>query len=85
MEKRHKEGYGLYVKDYDNRSNDRIANRPLLPNEYIIDVNGKDADAVFNEAIKVIDNAKILKDYDYTLPDKNLFESWVKSNNLSLK
>ena len=52
MEKRHKEGYGLYVEDYDNRSNDKIANRPLLPNEYIIDVNGKDADAVFNEAIK---------------------------------
>ena len=85
MEKRHKEGYGLYVEDYDNKSNDRIANRPLLPNEYIIDVNGKNADDVFNEAIKVIDNAKILKDYDYTLPDKSLFESWVKSNNLSLK
>ena len=85
MEKRHKEGCGLYIEDYDNRSNDRIANRPLLPNEYIIDVNGKDADAVFNEAIKIIDNAKILKDYDYTLPDKNLFESWGKSNNLSLK
>ena len=41
MEERHKTGQGLYIPDGDSKSNEVIKNRPLLPNEVVIDVNGK--------------------------------------------
>ncbi len=83
MEKRHKTGTGLYIKNYQANNNTKIRNRPLLPNEFIIDINGKNEKEVLNEAINLIDNADTLLSYQYKKPDKNLFCSWIQSYNLN--
>ena len=62
--------------------NNKIINRPLLPNEIQIDVCGKSKEEVFKEAVTIIDNYESIKDYNYNEPDIEYFESWVKSNNL---
>ena len=63
-------------------STKRIMDRPLLPNEVVLDVAGKSKGAVLNEAIAIIDNYKSQMDYRYILPDKSLFYSWVQSDGL---
>ena len=63
-------------------STKKIMNRKLLPNEIVLDVAGKSKEQVLNEAIKVIDNYKPLLNYDYTIPDRDNFYSWVQSNGL---
>lgn len=60
----------------------KIMNRQLLPNEVLIDVAGKTKEEVLNEAIETIDSYKSLLDYDYELPEKELFYSWVQSDGL---
>lgn len=82
MIKRHNDGAGLFDLSNVVRSNEVISKRPLLPNEQIIDVYGKSANEVLQEAILIIDKHKSTKNYDYKLANKNLFLSWVKSNNL---
>ena len=63
-------------------STKKIMNRDLLPNEVILDVTNKTKKEVLTNAIKIIDNYNSLLDYDYKIPDKNLFYSWVKSDGL---
>ena len=58
--------------------------RPLLPNEIVIDVTGKSADEVLNIAINKIDNTKSLLDYEYEMPDKKCFGTWVKADQIEL-
>lgn len=82
MIKRHNEGTGLFDLENIIRSNEVISKRPLLPNEQIIDIYGKSANDVLQEAILIIGKHKSIKNYEYKLPNKNLFLSWVKSNNL---
>lgn len=82
MIKRHNEGTGLFDLENVMRSNEVISKRPLLPNERIIDICGKSANDVLQEAILIIDEYKSIKNYEYKLPNRNLFLSWVKSNNL---
>ena len=73
---------GLYYLNNVERSNQVISGRRLLPNEIAIDIAGKSKEDVFNEAIKIIDEFKPLKDYDYKLEDEHNFLSWVHSRNL---
>lgn len=54
--------------------------RPLLPNEIRLDVTNKTADEVFAEAVKLIDKTKSELSYEYTMPDKRCFGTWVKAN-----
>ncbi len=58
--------------------------RPLLPNEIVIDVTDKSADEVFSIAINKIDNTKSLLDYEYEMPDKRCFGTWVKADQIEL-
>ncbi len=60
----------------------KIMSRDLLPNEVILDVAGKTKEDVLREAIKLIDNYESLLNYEYVLPDKKLFYSWVESDGL---
>jgi hypothetical protein len=83
MEERHKTGQGLYIPGGDSKSNEVIKNRPLLPNEVVIDVNGKNKQQVLEEAINLIDNTKTLLDYDYKMPERKSFRSWIQSYNLN--
>lgn len=75
-------GEGLIDFDMLERSTVRIANRPLLVNEFQIDVAGKTKAQVLCEAITLIDTAETKRDYDYVKPPRELFGSWVKSNHL---
>ena len=63
-------------------STKKIMNRGLLPNEVVLDIAGKTKKEVLLDAIKIIDNFNPVLNYDYTLPDKNLFYSWVYSDDL---
>ena len=73
---------GLIDFELLQKSREKINNRPLLINEYVIDVSGKSPDRVLQEAIELIDNAETVSEYDYTKPPKELFYSWVFSNGL---
>ena len=63
-------------------STKKIMNRDLLPNEVIIDVANKTKEEVLNEAINIIDNYESKIEYEYEIPNKELFYSWVKSDGL---
>lgn len=76
-------GQGLIDFELLSRSSVRIANRPLLVNEFQIDVAGKSREQVLHEAITLIDTAVTKRDYDYEKPPREWFYSWVKSNHLS--
>lgn len=82
MEHRNENEGGLYYPEGIRRSNQVIMGRELLPNEVMIDVAGKTTEDVLNIAIKIIDNYKSLKDFDYELADEHNFLSWVQSRNL---
>lgn len=58
--------------------------RPLLPNEIVIDVTNKSADEVFAKAVDKIDSTKAQLDYEYTMPDKRCFGTWVKADQIEL-
>ena len=73
---------GLLDLELLEDSTRKIMNRQLLPNEVLIDVAGKTKEEVLNEAIERIDPYKSLLDYDYELPEKELFYSWVQSDGL---
>ena len=73
---------GLIDLELLENSTRKIMNRQLLPNEVLIDVAGKTKEEVLKEAIKKIDSYKSLSDYDYELPEKELFYSWVQSDGL---
>ncbi len=75
-------GNGLIDFELLRRSSEKINKRPLLINEYEIDITGKTPDIVLQEAIELIDNAETLMEYEYTKPPKELFYSWVYSNGL---
>lgn len=79
---RHNTEGGLYDIDNVIKSNEKIRNRGLLPNEVLIDVFGKSKEEVLKEAINKIDNFTSLIDYDYELDDENNYQSWIKSKNL---
>ena len=73
---------GLYYLENVERSNQVIMSRKLLPNEVMIDIAGKSREDVLSEAIKIIDEFRTLKDYNYSLEDEHNFLSWVLSRNL---
>ena len=73
---------GLYYLENVERSNQVIMSRRLLPNEVMIDIAGKSKEDVLSEAIKIIDEFRPLKDYNYDLEDEHNFLSWVQSRNL---
>lgn len=75
-------GQGLIDFELLKKSTEKINKRPLLVNEFEIDVAGKTPEAVLKEAIELIDTAETLLDYDYDKPPKELFYSWVWSNGL---
>ena len=75
-------GKGLIDFELLQKNREKVNNRPLLINEYVIDVTGKSPDEVLQEAIDLIDHAETLLEYEYTKPPKELFYSWVFSNGL---
>ena len=81
VDRKNNEG-GLYDIDNVEKSNAKIRNRHLLPNEVLIDVCGKSKDEVLKEAISIIDNFHPLIKYEYELDNEKNYQSWVKSKNL---
>ena len=75
-------GNGLIDFELLQKSREKIDKRPLLINEYQIDIAGKTPDMVLGEAIGLIDRAETVRDYAYVKPPKEWFYSWVFSNGL---
>lgn len=73
---------GLFALEQIERSNRKIMERPLLPNEVLLDVAGKSKDDVLAEAIRIIDSFSPTLDYTYEPLDAQYFLSWVQSRNL---
>ena len=80
---RHSHEGGLFCPENIDRSNAKIMSRKLLPNEVMIDVAGKTKDAVFDEAVSVIDSFEPLLHYDYEPDAECHYLSWVQSRHLS--
>ncbi len=80
---RHENEGGLFLLENVEPANARIMGRKLLPNEVQIDISGKTAEDVFNEAVEIIDGFKPLKNYDYALDDERNYMSWVQSRGLN--
>jgi hypothetical protein len=57
-------------------------NRELLPNEVALDIAGKTPNEILKETIILIDEHIPLFEYEYVLPSREQFVSWVKANNL---
>lgn len=76
-------GKGLIDEQLLKSSTSKIINRQLLVNEFLIDIKNKTIEEVFKEAVNVIENKKTLIDYNYEKPPKELFHSWVKSDDLN--
>lgn len=55
-----------------------MSQRPLLPNEILIDIKGKTISEVLEE-IFIIDNFNSAKDYSYQPMEIKMFDSWVQS------
>ncbi|MFE4711584.1 hypothetical protein ACFRAM_11980 [Paenibacillus sp. NPDC056722] len=60
----------------------KIPTRPLLINEFEIDINDKTPQQVMLEAVELIDHATTLSDYEYIKPQQELFYSWIFSKGL---
>lgn len=73
---------GLIDYDLQQKINEKMLSRPLLVNEYVIDVAGQSKEDVLKAAIETIDTAEPLLEYDYEKPPKDWFYSWVFSNGL---
>ncbi len=77
---RHTHEGGLFQLETVERSNAKIKNRHLLPNEVMIDIARKSREAVFREAVAMIDSYTPLINYTYQLDDARSYLSWVQSN-----
>ena len=75
-------GDGLIDFELLKKGTEKIMNRPLLVNEFELDVAGKTPEQVLSEAIKLIDTAETVAEYDYEMPPKEWFYSWVFANGL---
>ena len=73
---------GLIDYELQQKMNEKNLKRGTLVNEGEINVAGKTAEQVLEEAIKIIDTRESLLDYEYVKPPKELFYSWVFANGL---
>ena len=73
---------GLIDYELQRKCSDKVNKRPLLINEVEIDITNKTSQQVLDEAIRIIDNTETLIEYKYQKPKKELFYSWVFSNEL---
>ncbi len=58
--------------------------KPKLPNLIEIDVTGKTPHEVFEIAVDKIDNTRSELEYNYEMPDKRCFGTWVKDDQIKL-
>lgn len=79
---KYREEGGLIDYELQQKMNQKNLNRSPLINEFTIDVSGKDAEQVFQEAIEIVESAKNFLEYEYVKPPKELFYSWIFSNGL---
>ena len=77
-----REAGGLIDLQLLEESAKKIISRALLPNEILLDIAGKAKNEVLAEAIDLIDHYISKTDYDYTMPEKDGFYSWVFSDGL---
>lgn len=73
---------GLIDFELQEKCNQKNLDRPLLINEYQIDVAKLDENEVFQKAVSIIDNTEPLLNYNYIKPNKTSFYSWVYGNGL---
>ncbi len=74
----HRKLPGLVDVEILERVTRKMSQRPLLPNEILIDIKGKTISEVLEE-IFIIDNFNSTKDYSYQPMEIKMFDSWVQS------
>ena len=73
---------GLIDFELQEKSSQKILQRPLLPNEKELDTAGLTADEVLEKAAEMIKTFEPLMDYAYEKPPREWFYSWVPANGL---
>ncbi len=71
---------GLIDYELQRKLNEKTASRPPLVNEAVLDVTGLSTDEVLQRAVEIIDCFDSTMSYDYEKPPKEMFYSWVFSN-----
>ena len=79
---KNRQNNGLIDYELQQKMNEKNLKRGTLVNEVELNVAGKTAEQVLEEAIKIIDTRESLLDYEYVKPPKELFYSWVFANGL---
>lgn len=79
---KNRETGGLIDFELQEKCNNKVMSRPLLPNEHLIDIAQKSTVEVMGETLNILKNTQPLIDYEYTKPSKDFFYSWVFSNGL---
>lgn len=73
---------GLIDFELQQKMNEKNIKRNPLINETEIDVAGKSAGEVLEQAINIIETTPSCFDYEYEKPPKEMFYSWVFANGL---
>ncbi|MBP5282426.1 MAG: hypothetical protein J6Z22_07975 [Lachnospiraceae bacterium] len=73
---------GLIDYELQEKMNAKNRGRAPLINEVELDVTGKSAEQVLEEAIQIIETTPSKLEYEYVKPPKELFYSWVFANGL---
>ncbi len=76
---RAKAGAGLYDLELAVRANEKMLERPLLPNERKLDISGKTPEQVLDEAAALAEAFEPQLDYNYLPDDAKNYMTWVKS------
>ena len=82
LEQMKNRGEGLIDFELLEKMSEKINRRNPLVNEFVIDVAGKSPQQVLEEAVELIDHAQVQTEYEYVLPPREAFYSWVYANQL---
>lgn len=79
---RNRPNNGLIDFELQEKMNEKNLRREPLINEVEVDIAGKSAEEVLQQAVRLIETTPSLLDYAYTKPPKEMFYSWVFANGL---
>lgn len=79
---RNRPNNGLIDFELQEKMNEKNLRRDPLINEVEVDIAGKSAEEVLQQALRLIETTPSRLDYAYTKPPKEMFYSWVFANGL---
>ena len=73
---------GLVDYELQRKLSEKMLSRPLMVNEQLLDTTGLDEEQVLQKALEILESFKPETEYEYHLPPREWFYSWVPSRGL---